>query len=568
MNPSKGEGLWLRLVPAVVFIILVVPTACGLLGVFLPAFGYFPALGGREFTLQHWRLLLEAPGLFRSVILTIWIGLASTVLSLATVVLLFAQFHDTRVFWLVRRTLSPLLSIPHVAIAIGLALVIATSGLLFRFVAQFLPDLDVPPDLLIVHDRMGLSLIGALVLKEAPFLFLMSLAALPQINPTQSLATARTIGYTPTIAWIKVVLPRLYRQIRLPVLAVLAYSLSVVDAALIVGPTTPPPLGVAVFKWMSEPELRDRFIAAAGAVLVLCITLFGTTLWIGLERLLILLGRRWLELGSRKQGAKAISIAAYAVGILLLTFILLSAGAILLWAFAGNWPYPNVTPDFLTAATWNTNSRQFLWPLFNALIIGGAASLLALAFTVSLLERDVHRRTNTQDWMRNLLYVPLIVPQIAFLPGMQILLIALHLDSNIYSVIAAHLVFVLPYVYLSLSDPWAHFDDRYRQTAMAMGATPRRALFRVRLPMLLAALLTAAAVGFAVSVGQYLPTLLVGAGRVPTVTTEAVALASGGDRRLVAVLAMLQSLLPLGAFLVAVFVPLIVFRNRRGVRTT
>ena len=41
-------------------------------------------------------------------------------------------------------------------------------------------------------------------------------------------------------------------------------------------------------------------------------------------------------------------------------------------------------------------------------------------------------------------------------------------------------------------------------------------------------ILTAAAVGFAVSVGQYLPTLLIGAGRLPTITTEAVALASGG----------------------------------------
>jgi putative thiamine transport system permease protein len=84
--------------------------------------------------------------------------------------------------------------------------------------------------------------------------------------------------------------------------------------------------------------------------------------------------------------------------------------------------------------------------------------------------------------------------------------------------------------------------------------------------MLFASLLTAFAVGFAVSVGQYLPTLLFGSGRVPTITTEAVALASGGDRRLTASLALLQSLLPFLAFVVAIFVPLAVYRNRRGVR--
>jgi len=99
-----------------------------------------------------------------------------------------------------------------------------------------------------------------------------------------------------------------------------------------------------------------------------------------------------------------------------------------------------------------------------------------------------------------------------------------------------------------------------------MGASPRRALFKVRLPMLMTPLLIALAVGFAVSIGQYLPTVLLGGGRVPTVTTEAVALSSGGDRRIIAALALLQSLLPLGGFLVATLVPLVMFRNRRDIR--
>lgn len=99
-----------------------------------------------------------------------------------------------------------------------------------------------------------------------------------------------------------------------------------------------------------------------------------------------------------------------------------------------------------------------------------------------------------------------------------------------------------------------------------MGVRPLNVLLRVRLPMLLAAVLTAAAVGFAVSIGQYLPTLLLGSGRIPTITTEAVALASGGDRRLTALLALLQGVLPFIAFFLAIFVPLAWFHNRRGLR--
>ena len=79
-----------------------------------------------------------------------------------------------------------------------------------------------------------------------------------------------------------------------------------------------------------------------------------------------------------------------------------------------------------------------------------------------------------------------------------------------------------------------------RRSPPASARTALTTLLRVRMPMLLRAILTAAAVGFAVSVGLYLPTLLIGAGRLTTITTEAVALASGGNRRVIGVYAFLQ----------------------------
>ena len=82
--------------------------------------------------------------------------------------------------------------------------------------------------------------------------------------------------------------------------------------------------------------------------------------------------------------------------------------------------------------------------------------------------------------------------------------------------------------------------------------------------MLLPAMLTAVAVGVAVSVGQYLPSLLIGGGRVETLTTEAVALSSGGNRRIIGAYALLQMLLPALGFAVALLLPRLVFANRRG----
>ena len=79
-------------------------------------------------------------------------------------------------------------------------------------------------------------------------------------------------------------------------------------------------------------------------------------------------------------------------------------------------------------------------------------------------------------------------------------------------------------------------------------------------------MLAALAVGFAVSIAQYLPTLFAGAGRFTTVTTEAVALSSGGDRRILAVQSVLQVLLPLAAFALSNWLSYWAGKHRQGMR--
>jgi putative thiamine transport system permease protein len=125
---------------------------------------------------------------------------------------------------------------------------------------------------------------------------------------------------------------------------------------------------------------------------------------------------------------------------------------------------------------------------------------------------------------------------------------------------------VLPYVYLSLAEPYRRLDPRWQQLAATLGASANRTWWRIKLPMLMAPLITAFAVGLAVSVGQYLATLLTGAGRISTLTTEAVALASGGSRGTIAVWALLQAAIPMLGFALAIALPRFWWRHRRDMR--
>ena len=119
---------------------------------------------------------------------------------------------------------------------------------------------------------------------------------------------------------------------------------------------------------------------------------------------------------------------------------------------------------------------------------------------------------------------------------------------------------------LTLIGPYRAFDSRLLSTAQALGRTRLQACLYIKWPMLLRPLLAAFAIGFSVSIAQYLPTLFAGAGRFATVTTEAVALSAGGNRRVLAVQAVLQVVLPLAAFALTVWLGHWAGKYRRGLR--
>jgi len=551
----RGRGAW---VVWLVALLISLPVGIGIAGVALPAAGFLPALGGVGLSAEPFVALVAEPGLGDSIALSLTAGLATTAVSVAGVALFVAAFLETRLFALARLALAPLLAVPHAAAAFGLAFLIAPSGLLFRALAAPL-GIDRPPDLLIVGDPLGLTMMAGLLAKEMPFLLLVTIAALPQAAPMHRLRIARSFGYGRIAGFLLGVWPGVYRQIRLPVLAVVAYASSVVDVAIILGPSTPPPLAVRVLEWMQDPDLSQRFKASAGAMLQLATTAVAIATWIGLETMSRFAVRRLGEGGRRHAADRAVRIVAAApmsaAGIAVLAGIVMLA----LWSVAGFWAFPDLMPGSFGLDLWRRALASASTPLAASLALALLSSAAAIVLVVALLEarRVSHRaragvRLRLQPAIAGLLYLPLIVPQISFVFGLQVLALNLGTQPSVWLVAAAHLIFVVPYVALALADPWYALDPRFEQMAASLGHSPWAAFWRVRLPLLGGALAIAFAIGFAVSVGQYLPTLLIGAGKLPTITTEAVALASGANPRVIGVYALLQAALPLLVFGVAV----------------
>ncbi|MHA6346027.1 ABC transporter permease [Roseivivax sp. CAU 1761] len=541
------------------------PVTAGLAGTVLPAFGYLPAAGLTDLSLAPVRALLAWPGLADAVRLSLTTGGLATCLALGAVALFMAGWSGTRAFRRLERLLAPLLAVPHAAAAFGLAFLVAPSGWLARLASPWATGWERPPDLLVVQDPLGLAMVAGLAVKEFPFLLLMALAASGQADMPRRGRIAAALGYGRVRGWLLTVFPAIYAQIRLPVYVVLAYSMSVVDVALILGPATPPPLSVQIVRWMGDPDLAMRLAAGAAALLQLALVALALGLWRLGEAATARLGRRWaasgrrgarLDAWARPAGLAAAALAAGAV--------LAGLAVLAVWSVAGFWAFPDILPQTLGPEAWQRHLPALSEAAASTALIALCATAAALALSVGCLEVEFRRGRPLSRRGLWLLYLPLLVPQTAFLPGVQTLLLTAGIDAGHGPVILGHLVFVLPYVFLSLGDPWRAWDARHARVAAALGSPPGRVLWRVRLPMLLRPLLVAAAIGLAVSVGQYLPTLLVGGGRVATLTTEAVALASGGDRRAIGVFAVAQTLAVSLPFALALALPALAFRNRRG----
>ena len=552
----------LAYLPGLTLLLFLAPVAAGLIGTWLPAFGYFPALEGHSFSLLPWQMLLAHPGLPESLRLTLLSGFLATLTSFLLTIVFLAACHGGRIILAIRGLMAPLLAVPHAAMALGLAFLIAPSGWLVRLVSPWATGWDLPPDVASLPDPNGLALTLGLVMKELPFLLLMTLSALEHSRADERLAIARSLGYGPVMAWMKTVLPAVYRQIRLPIYAVLAYSLSVVDMAMILAPLSPPPLAVQVFRWFNDPDLTMRFVAAAGAVLQLLVVVAAIALWRLGEILAARLGRAWIAGGRRGGKGRALRLLVKAA---VQTLVVLAAAGLLamaLWSVTRRWRYPDALPSSLSLDIWSRLGNDIVWTTGTTLISGLAAAFIALALVLGCLENEQRRGLTISTRALWLLYAPLLVPQVAFLFGSQVLSIQIGIDATWVALVWSHLLFVLPYVFLSLEDSYRALDERYSRTALCLGASPNRVFWRVKLPMLLRPVLFATAVGFAVSVTQYLPTLFAGGGRFVTLTTEAVSLSAGGDRRVMGVFAFLQAALPLAAFAAALALPRRLARSR------
>jgi putative thiamine transport system permease protein len=357
------------------------------------------------------------------------------------------------------------------------------------------------------------------------------------------LANGAGLGYGRFSSWVFLVLPLIYRQIRLPVIAVLVFSLSVVDMALLLAPSLPPPLAILVLNGFHDADLAARLPASFGAVWQIGLVLIAVFIWYLLEQMTgkIVQFCRW-------RGWRGLT-ADHLLPILSITAIMpmligvMGLIAALIWSVAKGWFFPAALPASASLMHWQ-DAASYMSLVLNSGVLAITAALLAIGVVFLWLYHG-QELIQRNRLLQAAIYLPLLVPQISFLFGLQIGLSWASIDGSWPALIYIHMIFILPYIWLVLAPAFRQMDWRYDRVASSLGVAPFCRFYRVHLPLLALPIGAALFIGFAVSMALYLPTIFVGGGRIGTITVEAVSLAANGSRGPAGLAAMLQILIPL-----------------------
>ncbi|GAM55973.1 ABC transporter [Vibrio ishigakensis] len=547
----------LRLLYTLVVAVCILPIVPGMVGVTASSLSFIPPLGLSEVSLGAFEQVFSWHGVERSIALSLFSALLSSYIACLLAFAVLMSCWQSRWWRRIEVTLSPLLALPHVAFAIGFAFLFSPTGLgvraLHALTGHDLTAGSGDQHALLIQDPYALGLVVMLALKEVPFLLLMSIPILKQLDVDKSAKVAASLGYSPAQMWWKILLPQWIVKLRFPMFAVLAYSVSVVDVALIVGPGNPPTFAVLVWQWFNDPDLSLLPRASAGAVVLFALTCLVLGFARVMEYLITKQCRAW-----QVSGRWGLNLPGRTVILGLLTLCLSMIPLMFIWSFAQRWRFPDLLPSRYSLRFWEYEWQGILSTIQQSLSLALVSSAIVLVLALIAHEYRIKHRWTIPGIV---IALPMLIPQLSMLFGLQVITLFVEGNYHWLWVCWSHVLFAFPFVYLALDGPWRSYNPRMTQVALSLGKSPLHVFLHVKLPQLLSAVLFAWAIGISVSLTQYLPTLILGAGRITTLTTEAVALSSGFDRRVTAIYALWQALLPLVFFTLAVLLSRIKLRR-------
>jgi putative spermidine/putrescine transport system permease protein len=270
----------LLLAPAL--LVIGVLFAGGLTVAFVQSLGHLPAIGMTGWSLDAYREVLGDEDFVDSLFLTLYVSGVST--GVSTVLAVLAALALRRSGGRISAVVFQLpITIPHLVAAVGIALVVAQTGLGARLAAG-LGLIGEPKEFpALLYDKYSVGIILTYVWKEVPFIALVVLAALRGVAGELE-EVARTLGAGAWQRFWYVVFPVISPSVVAASLLVFAFTFGAFEVPYLLGRSYPTMLPVMAYEEYREIDLSARPAAMAINVLIALITGAVAALYLRLAR--------------------------------------------------------------------------------------------------------------------------------------------------------------------------------------------------------------------------------------------------------------------------------------------
>ena len=138
--------------------------------------------------------------------------------------------------------------------------------------------------------------------------------------------------------------------------------------------------------------------------------------------------------------------------------------------------------------------------LIVAICAVGISAVIGTLMAVGLAKYEFRGKSLYQG----ISYLPLIIPDIAIAVATLVFLAVFAIPLNIWTIVAAHIVFCLAYIALVVSTRLADLNPHLEEAALDLGATPVQAFIKVLLPQLVPGIVSGCLLAFVLSMDDFL----------------------------------------------------------------
>lgn len=226
---------------------------------------------------------------------------------------------------------------------------------------------------------------------------------------------------------------------------------------------------------------------------------------------------------------------------------------LIIWTFAGKWPWPNLLPTTFSLRA----LREVFAPY--AMVFPTLVSSILLSLIVALLSAIVGTMTARalvfydffgKGLIDFLSIAPNLVPSTVFAMGIHVVFIRISLADSLLGVIMAHLIYTLPYSINIMRDLTSSIGQQMELQAYVLGASPWKSFIYISLPLLSPGIMASITMAYITSFSQYFITLLIGGGKVKTLSTIMVPFIAKGDRPIGSAYALVFVISTLSVFII------------------